>query len=77
MSVKGQKYTWRRRSKKNHIEEYHMPAAGWDTIANARRKLVRPIAHPVHEIISRQEKTEEMHTREEKQREYGIRNKRE
>jgi hypothetical protein len=55
-----------------------MPAAGWDTIANARRKLARPIAHPVHEIISRQEKTEEMHTRvERKQTEDGSRNMRE
>jgi hypothetical protein len=38
MSV-SQKYTCRRRREKNHIEEYNMPAAGWDTIANARGKL--------------------------------------
>lgn len=49
-----QKYTCRK-VKMSHVGESTIcQAAGWDTIVNAqKRKLARPIAHPVHGIISR------------------------
>ena len=51
--LRDRKYTCRRRRRKTTYKSTICQAAARDTFENAQKELVRPIAHPVHGIITR------------------------